>query len=172
MLADKQLNGRGEGLTTDTATNGAPEAARQETEPAARLRMALGKLSRRLRSTQAGAGLSPSQISVLFTIARRGPIGLSALAAIEGINPTMLSRITAQLGEQGLIRRSASAEDRRAAVVEATAAGKRLRERIHRERNRALERHLARLNADEQRLLWQALPALEQLAESLAGERR
>lgn len=159
-------------MTTATGADGTAPGARQETEPTARLRVALGKLSRQLRATQAGAGLSPSQISVLFTIARRGPVGLSELAAIEAINPTMLSRITAQLGEQGLIRRSASAEDRRAAVVEATAAGRRLRERIHRERNRALERHLARLDAEEQRLLWQALPALEQLAESLAEERR
>jgi DNA-binding MarR family transcriptional regulator len=159
-------------MTTGTAANGSAPAESQETEPAARLRIALAKLNRSLRSTQAGAGLSPSQISVLFTIVRRGPIGLSALASIEGINPTMLSRITAQLGEQRLIRRSASAEDRRAAVVEATAAGRRLRERIHRERNRALERGLAQLEVDEQRLLWQALPALEQLGASLAEQRR
>ena len=36
-----------------------------------RLRAAIGKLSRRLRPTVAASGLTPSQVSVLFTIVRR-----------------------------------------------------------------------------------------------------
>jgi len=51
----------------------------------------------------AGSGLTPSQTSVLFTIVRFGPLRLSDLAEIESLNPTMLSRITAQLCEDGLI---------------------------------------------------------------------
>lgn len=149
-------------------------AKRDDTQPDefTRLRAAIGRLSRRLRSTQAGAGLSPSQISVLFTIVRHGPIGLSEVATLEALNPTMLSRITAQLAEAGLIRRSAAAHDRRAAVVEATAAGARLRERIHRERAKALEAHVSRLPAHEREQLWRALPVLEELAEMLAEPRR
>jgi hypothetical protein len=74
-------------------------------DAAARLRMAIGKLSRRLRPTVAGSGLSPSQISALFTIVRRGPLGLSELAELEALNPTMLSRIIVHLCDLGLIRR-------------------------------------------------------------------
>jgi DNA-binding MarR family transcriptional regulator len=138
-----------------------------ELDETARLRAVIGKLQRRLRSTRAGAGLTPSQISVLFTIVRQGPIGLSEIASIEALNPTMLSRITAQLSDAGLIRRTADPLDRRAARVEATAAGVRMRERIHRERTRALGKHVDELGEREQRLLWQALPVLEELAEML-----
>lgn len=140
-------------------------------ESTARLRAVIGKLSRRLRPTLAGSGLTPSQISVLFTIVRLGALGLTDLAEIEGVNPTMLSRITAQLCEAGLIRRSPDPGDRRAAVVQASAAGRRLRERIHRERTLALSEHVEELDEHEREALWQALPVLEELAERLAGRR-
>jgi len=137
-----------------------------------RLRAAIGKLTRGLRLSQSAVGLSPSQVSVLFTIVRRGPLKLSEVAERERMNPTMLSRITAQLAEEGLIRRRADSDDRRAAVVEATAAGRRMRERIHRARSRELAQRVERLQGDEQELLWEALPVLEQLAETLAEDRR
>ena len=136
---------------------------------APRLRAVIAKLSRRLRPTVAGSGLTPSQISVLFTIVRLGPLRLSELAEIESLNPTMLSRITAQLCASGLIRRSADPGDRRAAFVEASSAGRRIRERIHRERTLALSAHVEDLEADQRRALWDALPALEELAQRLPG---
>jgi DNA-binding MarR family transcriptional regulator len=137
-----------------------------------RLRAAIGKLSRRLRPTLAGSGLTPSQISVLFTVVRMGPIRLSELAALEGVNATMLSRITAQLCDAGLIARSADPQDRRSAFVRATAAGRRIRERIHRERTCALGAHVEQLDEHEREVLWNALPVLEELAQRLGGERR
>ena len=137
-----------------------------------RLRAAIGRLNRGLRLSHSATGLTPSQVSVLFAIARRGPLKLSEVAEAERLNPTMLSRITAQLAEQGLIRRRADSEDRRAAVVEATAAGRRMRERIHRARSRELAQRVELLDAADQQLLWEALPALEELAETLAGPRR
>jgi DNA-binding MarR family transcriptional regulator len=142
-----------------------------EDEQAARLRAAIGKLGRRLRPTAAGAGLTPSQISVLFTVVRFGPLRLSELAEIEGLNPTMLSRLSGQLVEWGLIRRSADPGDRRAAFVEATASGRRLRKRIHRERTQALSTHVDQLDAAQREALWAALPVLEELAQRLPGGR-
>jgi DNA-binding MarR family transcriptional regulator len=143
-----------------------------QAEAAARLRAVIGRLARRLRPTVAGSALTPSQISVLFTIVRLGPLGLSEVAEIESLNPTMLSRITAQLSEAGLIRRSADPGDRRAAFVQATAAGRRIRERIHRERTLALSRHIEGLDELQREALWKALPVLEQLADLLPGGRR
>jgi DNA-binding MarR family transcriptional regulator len=140
-------------------------------EDGARLRAAIGKLSRRLRPTLAGSGLTPSQISVLFTVVRLGPLRLSELAEIEGLNPTMLSRIAAQLAESQLIRREADPGDRRAALLRATASGRRLRERIHRERTEALNAHVEALEEHQRELLWSALPVLEELAERLPGRR-
>jgi DNA-binding MarR family transcriptional regulator len=152
------------------------KAQRSEAELAAgeaseRLRAVIGKLSRRLRPTVAGSGLSPSQISVLFTVVRLVPIGLSELAGIESLNPTMLSRITAQLCDAGLIVRSADPGDRRQAFVAATAAGRRIRERIHRERTRALSAIVEELDDRRREALWEALPVLEELAGRLPGAR-
>ncbi len=143
-----------------------------ELESSARLRAAIGRLSRRLRPTVAGSGLTPSQTSVLFSAVRLGPIGLSELAEVESLNPTMLSRITAQLCDAGLISRTADPGDRRAAFVQATATGKRMRERIHRERTQALNAHVGTLDDHQRAVLWEALPVLEELAERLPRGRQ
>jgi DNA-binding MarR family transcriptional regulator len=166
MLAGKQLLEAA--MTPATREN---EKAEEQAEATARLRAVIGRLSRRLRPTVAGATLTPSQISALFTIVRLGPLGLSELAQIESLNPTMLSRITAQLCDADLIHRSADPGDRRAAFVQATTTGRKLRERIHRERTQALSRHVEHLDDAQREALWQALPVLEQLAEMLPGRR-
>jgi DNA-binding MarR family transcriptional regulator len=108
---------------------------------------------------------------VLFAVVRLGSVGLTELADAESLNPTMLSRVTAQLCDAGLIRRSADPEDRRSAFVEATSAGRRMRERIHRERTQALSAHVEELDEAQLEALWRALPVLEELAERLPGAR-
>jgi DNA-binding MarR family transcriptional regulator len=140
-----------------------------DTDQTARLRAVIGRLGRRLRATSAGSELTPTQTSVLFTIVRSGPLGLGELAEIESVNPTMLSRITAQLCDAGLISREARPGDRRAALVKATPAGRRMRERIHRERTAALGAHVDSLEDEQREALWAALPVLEALAEQLPG---
>jgi DNA-binding MarR family transcriptional regulator len=137
-----------------------------------RLRAVIGKLSRRLRTTVAAGDLTPSQISVLFTVVRRGPIGVAELAEFEAMNPTMVSRVTTRLGELGLIQREQRSDDRRSATVVATAAGRRLRQRVHLERSRALREHVAELDDAERAVLLGAIPALEVLAELVAGPGR
>jgi DNA-binding MarR family transcriptional regulator len=153
----------GAALSTTTTTT------TENTDQTARLRAVIGRLGRRLRPTVAGSQLTPTQTSVLFTIVRMGPLGLSEVAEIESVNPTMLSRITAQLCEAGLIHREADPGDRRAAFVKATPAGRRMRERIHKERTAALGEHVEKLDEEQQKALWAALPVLEALAEQLPG---
>lgn len=109
--------------------------------------------------------MTPSEISVLLTVVRQGPIGLTELANVEAINPTMLSRIIGRLADLGVIDRSADPRDRRAVVVHATAHGTRVRDEIHRERTEALEQHIAKLGGAERDALVSAIPALEQLAQ-------
>ena len=150
-----------------------PALTNLDLETADRLRAVIGKLSRRLRPTPAAvaAGLTPTRISVLLTVVREGHVRLSDLAEAEGINPTQLSRAIAHLAEAGLIERSADAGDRRAAWLKPTAAGRRLTERIRRERTDALNAALESLCPDERERVLTALPALEDLAERLKGER-
>lgn len=151
-----------------------PTATPLDLDTTARLRAVIGRLSRRLRPTPTAraAGLTPTRISVLLTVVREGRIRLSDLATAEGINPTQLSRAVAHLVETGLVERSADEGDRRAAWLGPTAAGRRLTERIRRERTDALNVALEGLASDERERILAALTALERLAEQLRdGER-
>jgi DNA-binding MarR family transcriptional regulator len=150
-----------------------PTLTQLDLDTAARLRMAIGKLSRRLRPTPAAiaAGLTPTQISLLLNVARHGPIRLSDLAAAEAINPTQLSRSVAHLVDIGALERASDQGDRRAAWVKPTSSGRRLAEKIRRERTDALNVALADLAPDERRRIEHAVPALERLAEILKAER-
>ena len=104
------------------------------------MRRAIGRLNRRLRQTRAGAQLSPSQYEVLATIVGRGPLRHADLAVMEGLNPTMLSRIIGKLEATGLVARLADAGDGRVVHVAATKRGRDLVARIRSERSDALER--------------------------------
>ncbi len=150
-----------------------PTLTQLDLETAARLRAVIGRLSRRLRPTPAAraAGLTPTRTSVLQTVVREGSIGLSHLAEAEGINPTQLSRTIAHLVETGLVERFSDRGDRRAAWVKPTPAGKRLAERIRRERTDALNLALEGLSAVERERIVAALGALEELAEGLKAGR-
>jgi DNA-binding MarR family transcriptional regulator len=150
-----------------------PTAPILDVDTATRLRMAIGRLSRRLRTTAAGeaADLTPTRISVLLSVVRDGPVRLSTLAASESLNPTMLSRTISSLVDAGLVTRTSDDGDRRAAWVETTVAGRKLAERIRRERTAAVNDALAGLSAAERGLIEQALPALEGLADQLKDRR-
>jgi DNA-binding MarR family transcriptional regulator len=144
-----------------------------DVDTATRLRVAIGRLSRRLRVAAAGteAGLTPTRISVLLTVDRDGPILISDLAERESLNPTMLSRAISKLVQDGTLERVCDDRDRRAAWVNVTAGGHRLAERTRRERTDALNQALTGLDADSRQLLERALPALEGLAAQLPDRR-
>jgi MarR family len=86
-----------------------PTKTQIEHETVERLRVALAVTARHLRSTEAGEGLTPTELSILATISRRGSLRLTELAEIERVNPTMLSRIAGRLAEARLISREPSA---------------------------------------------------------------
>lgn len=130
----------------------------------ARLRRAIGKLARLLNSSAASEDLTPTQASVLAIIGFRGPLGPTEVARVEGINPTMLSRIATKLDTAGLIRRTPHPTDQRAALLEVTDEGKAINERIRQKRSATVTSILAGLPAETTATLLAALPALEDLA--------
>jgi len=136
-------------------------------ETAARLRLAVARLAKRLKPTAAAGSLTTTEVDVLLTVARVGPVKLSALAGESGLNPTMLSRVVAKLEDGGLLRRLADASDGRVCRVEVTDEGDALRHRVRGERTDVLSHELDRLAPAEQAAVLAALPALEQLAERL-----
>lgn len=138
-------------------------------ETAQRLRIALGRLARVLRSTEAGlaADLSPTRTAVLLDTVRNGPVRMADIAEQEGLNPTLLSRTVAHLAQVGLVTRLADESDRRAAWVDATQAGRELAQDIRAQRAQLLNEALSRLAVQDRELIEAALPALEQLAQHM-----
>lgn len=133
-----------------------------------RLKIALARISRIVDRRVSGDGLTRTQLSVLGTVARLGPLGLGALAESEGLNPTMLSRVVGKLEADGLLRRTADPEDRRAARVQSTESGDALHRRLRGERTRLFVDALARLPDRDADAVAAALPALEALAREIA----
>lgn len=138
-------------------------------EESTRLRGVLLKLSRRLRAGDAGDGLTPAEYALLAAAVRRGPVRSAALADLEGLNPTMVSRLLARLCADGLLERSADPEDRRGTLVRATPAGRHRHERARRARASALALALDGLDDVQRAAILAARPALESLERLLDG---
>lgn len=129
---------------------------------AGRLRLAVTRLSRRLRQ-QGEVGLGASAFSALATISRRGPVSLGELAAVEGVKPPSISSTVAGLEAQGLVTRGQDATDRRVTRVSVTPRG---RLRLLRSRTRKtayLAARLAELEDSELQVLDTAAGILERV---------
>jgi DNA-binding MarR family transcriptional regulator len=138
-----------------------------DVELAARLRMVIGRLARQLNEASTDEGLTPTQYSVLALIRSRGPLGLAELAELEGLNPTMVSRVIRVLDDAGLIRRTPDPADLRAARVEITPDGEQLHEHVRAVRTRVLTDCLEHLPPATTDSLLAAVPALEELAAAI-----
>ena len=132
-----------------------------------RLRRVVLNLARQLNAASREEGLTPTQASVLGIISVRGPLSLAEVTELEGINPTMLSRVIGKLDEYGLIKRLRDPDDFRAARAEVTPKGRNVYERIRAQRSAVISESMARLPGGQQAALLAALPALENLAEDL-----
>jgi DNA-binding MarR family transcriptional regulator len=135
-----------------------------------RLRVAIARLSRRLRR-HALAGLTPTQLAALSTVEQSGPLRLGDLAAAEGIAPSTLTRLVAVLEELGYVQRYADPKDARASTLAITAKGHQTLERLREEGTALLTQSLMLLTTEQRAALATALPALEQLGEDPAAQR-
>jgi len=129
-----------------------------------RLRVALARLSRRLRRHEL-AGLTPTQLAALATVGTSGPMRLGDLAAAEGIAPSTLTRLVTALEEIGYVRRFPDPSDARASTLAITPHGQEALERIRTESTLLLTKSLDLLTPAQRSALAEALPVLEQLAE-------
>ena len=129
-----------------------------------RLRVALARLSRRLRKHQL-AGLTPTQLAALATVERSGPMRLGDLAAAEGIAPSTLTRLVTALEDSGYVRRFADPTDARASTLAITSRGHEMLERLRSETTMVLTQSLTLLTPAQRAALAEAIPVLEQLAE-------
>jgi DNA-binding MarR family transcriptional regulator len=149
---------------TTTTPGQSVTALDSETELAARLRLAVTRLSRRLRQQVAG-GVTQSQVSALATVERLGRPTLGELAASEQVRPPSMTRIVVGLEAAGLVSRRVDADDRRVARVMLTAEGRRVLQRSRSLRTAFVARRLRRLSPPEREALGELVRLLEVLVE-------
>lgn len=131
---------------------------------AARLRLAIVRMARRLRQEAAGAvgELTPTSASALSSVERHGPLTPSELAEVERVKRPTATRTLRRLQAEGLIDRTADPEDGRSSLLSASPAGRERLRRLRGRKNAYLARRMQGLSPAD-------LAALERGAEILEG---
>jgi DNA-binding MarR family transcriptional regulator len=141
------------------------EPTAEITELASQLRLAVARLTRRIRQEAAATGeeLTASTQGALASIERLGPITLGELAAVEQVQPPSMTRIVARLEEWGYATRVVDPADRRVARAVITDAGRELLARSRTRKDAFLARRISELGDADRALLARALPLLERM---------
>jgi len=134
----------------------------EQTELAARLRLAISRLHRRIRVDARGS-IPPLQLSALVTIEQHAPLRLSELARREAVAAPTMSRVLAALDDGGLVVREPDPQDARGVLITLSVEGVRRLAEVRRHRTAIIARRLARLDDAQRDALRAALPALEAL---------
>jgi DNA-binding MarR family transcriptional regulator len=113
--------------TTAATRQRSSEDARAVTDVAQRFRSSLMRLARILRQDDSD-DLSPTLASILFTVAREGPLTLGDISRRERIKKPSVTAAVDKLEQMGLVGRRRDASDGRVAWVSLTDAGRR---RVH-----------------------------------------
>jgi len=137
------------------------QQALSDPELATRLRLAVGRLHRRLRL--ATNDIPPLQLSSLVSIEEYGPLRLGELATREAVSPPTMTRVLAALDERGFIVRTPDPADARSVLVSLSPLGAQNLAAVRSRRAALLDARLARLTESQRAALVLALPSLEAL---------
>jgi DNA-binding MarR family transcriptional regulator len=141
-----------------------PDLSQRDAAAVNSLRSAVMRLSRRLRHQRVDESLSPTEMSVLGTLARCGSATPSELARKEHVQPPSMTRIVAMLETKGLVRLEPHPEDRRQKVVTQTEQAESMLEASRGKRNAWLAELAGGLDEADWARLREAAPVLEKLA--------
>jgi len=133
-------------------------------ELAARIRLAVLRLSRELRQHLVG-DVTQSQVSVLSSVDHLGNPTLGELAARERVQPPSMTRQVDALVAKGLLVREVHPSDRRIARVRLTGAGDRVLQRNRSVRTAAVAARLRHLPPEQRERLEDLVHLLEQLVD-------
>ncbi|MFJ5531816.1 MarR family winged helix-turn-helix transcriptional regulator [Streptomyces sp. NPDC093261] len=140
-----------------------PDTARLATG----LRLAVGRVTRRLRQAHAVGDVTLSGVSVLARLEAEGPGYPGSLADLERVRPQAMAGTLAGLEQRGLVRRTPDAADGRRAVVTITEEGRAMLAERRSESVHRLSAVLEEFTAQERQTLASALPLLDRLAARL-----
>ncbi|MGW0767021.1 MarR family winged helix-turn-helix transcriptional regulator [Streptomyces sp. NPDC002676] len=109
--------------------------------------------------------LAFTTLSVLDTLALRGPLRTTELARTEQISQPGITQLVTRLERDGLVERRRDPTDGRAVLVHITEEGRRIGRSRHDDRTRQLRPLLDGLTREEREALAAAVPVLSRLAE-------
>ncbi len=127
------------------------------------LRLAVLRLTRRLRSQRADTSLTLTQLAALSTLRAKGPLSPGELAACERVQPPSMTRVLATLEGAGLVARTKHATDGRQVIVQVTERATDLLDDEIRMREAWLAQRLTELTPPEREQLRRACAILERL---------
>jgi DNA-binding MarR family transcriptional regulator len=134
---------------------------------AVELRESVSLLLRRMKQMSPG-DLTLPENAALSRLNRGGPTTSSALAKLEQISPQSMGATLAGLEARGLVARHADPADGRRVLLSLTEAGQRVLQGKRNARNEQLAKALsANFTPGEIRLLAEAAPLLERLAQNI-----
>ena len=137
-------------------------------QASADLRVALGRVIRRLRQGYVVGELTLPERSVLSRLDREGPATPGCLADLERVKPQAMGVTLAGLVERGLVERRKDDSDGRKVLMSVTETGvKLLTDRRSRTTRKMATALAEKFTAAEQRELITAIPLIERLADEL-----
>jgi DNA-binding MarR family transcriptional regulator len=128
------------------------------------LRLAVMRLSRRLRNQRVDRSVTLTQLAALSTLQRHGPMSPGELAAHERVQPPSMTRVVVALEGMGLVTRTPHPTDGRQVVIDLTPAAVDLLAAEARAREAWLAGHLQQLTAEERESLRVAAAIMDKLA--------
>ncbi|GAA3801765.1 MarR family transcriptional regulator [Streptomyces chiangmaiensis] len=131
------------------------------------LRLAVSRMTRRLRQAHAVGDVSLSGVSVLARLAADGPDSPGSLAELERVRPQAMASTLAVLEQRGLVGRTPDATDGRRAIMAITEEGRAMMAERRSESVHRLSAALDEFTEQERETLAAALPLLDRLAERL-----
>jgi DNA-binding MarR family transcriptional regulator len=146
---------------------GRPGAPQNTAQLATELRLAVARITRRLRQAHAVGDVSLSGVSVLSRLQGAGPDSPGALAELERVRPQAMAATLTGLEQRGLVRRAPDATDGRRAIVSITDEGRAVLAERRSESVDLLTSALEEFTPQERQSLLDALPLLDRLAERL-----
>jgi DNA-binding MarR family transcriptional regulator len=128
------------------------------------LRLAVMRLSRRLRNQRVDQSVTLTHLAALSTLKRHGAMSPGELAAHERVQPPSMTRVVGALEGMGLVTRSPHPTDGRQVVIDLTPAAQDLLSAEARAREAWLSGMLQRLTAEERAVLRDAAVIMDKLA--------
>jgi DNA-binding MarR family transcriptional regulator len=128
------------------------------------LRLAVMRLSRRLRNQRVDTSVTLTHLAALSTLQRHGPMSPGELAAHERVQPPSMTRVVVALEGMRLVTRTPHPTDGRQVVIGLTPAAEELLAGEARAREAWLSGQLQQLTAEERTVLREAAVIMDKLA--------